>query len=350
MSHNCTVNTKTQAVEADFVLSPRISRHLWAIILAGGNGERTRTLTNRWMGRHIPKQYCAFVGSRSMLQHTMDRADALVKPERQRILIAKEHQHEARSQLADYWNERVILQPANRDTFPGIFLPLTHIYSQDMNATVIIYPSDHFIYPKKRFTQAVAGAVRAVEALPDRLMLIGAPADSPVQDYGWICPGSEIWRVGQYSAYTVKRFLEKPLKVNAVDAMIRGDLWNTFIIVVKASTLWQLGWNYFPETMYMFVRLFHAIGSSRENDVLETIYKIIPSQNFSTGLLSHATANIGVMPMNDVLWSDWGSEKRIVETLVQMGKQPNFPSPASILSSRIAHGTTRDSSCLNRYA
>jgi mannose-1-phosphate guanylyltransferase len=181
-------------------------------------------------------------------------------------------------------------------------------------------------------------------------MLIGARANSPEQDYGWICPGSEIWRGGQYSAYAVKRFQEKPLKTDAVDAMARGGLWNTFIIVVKANTLWQLGWNYSPETMYMFVRLFHAIGSDRENDVLEAIYKNMPSQNFSTGLLSHATDNIGVMPMNDVFWSDWGSEKRIVETLVKMGKQPNFPYPVSILNKQTTHATMRDSSYLNHYA
>ncbi|MEJ2246000.1 MAG: sugar phosphate nucleotidyltransferase [Acidobacteriota bacterium] len=350
MSVSYIVNERIHAEDAEFVPLPRTSRHLWAIILAGGNGERIHSLTNRWKGRHVPKQYCAFVGSRSMLQHTLDRADVLVEPEHQRILIARAHQHQARSQLADDWPGRIIVQPENRDTFPGIFLPLTHIYSQDVKATVIIYPSDHFIYPKKRFAHVVAGAVRAVEDLPERLLLIGAPADSPEQDYGWIYPGSEIWRSGKYSAYAVKRFLEKPLKRDAVDAMTRGGLWNTLIIVVKAHTLWQLGWNYFPETMYLFVRLFKAVGSCRESDVLESIYKVMPSQNFSTGFLTLATNHIGVMPMNDVLWSDWGSEKRIVETLVNMGKQPNFPYALPTLNRQTAHGTKFVSSSLNSHA
>ena len=47
---------------------------LQAVVLAGGDGERLRPLTERWLGHHTPKQYCSFVGTRSMLDHTLDRA------------------------------------------------------------------------------------------------------------------------------------------------------------------------------------------------------------------------------------------------------------------------------------
>ena len=56
------------------------SKPLWSIILAGGEGNRTRPFIEQWLGRHKPKQYCTFVGNRSMLQHTFDRADRLVRP------------------------------------------------------------------------------------------------------------------------------------------------------------------------------------------------------------------------------------------------------------------------------
>ena len=49
----------------------------WSIILAGGNGERMRPLTEQWLGYHKPKQFCSFVGKRSLLQHTWDRADQI---------------------------------------------------------------------------------------------------------------------------------------------------------------------------------------------------------------------------------------------------------------------------------
>ena len=54
---------------------------LWTIILSGGNGERLRSFVRRLFGRERPKQYCAFVGSRTMFQHTLDRASLLGRPE-----------------------------------------------------------------------------------------------------------------------------------------------------------------------------------------------------------------------------------------------------------------------------
>ena len=47
---------------------------VWSIVLAGGEGERVQPLVQRWLGQPKPKQYCAFVGTRSLLQHTLDRA------------------------------------------------------------------------------------------------------------------------------------------------------------------------------------------------------------------------------------------------------------------------------------
>jgi mannose-1-phosphate guanylyltransferase len=300
-------------------------RHLWSIILAGGNGDRMSDLIYRWMGRSIPKQYCAFTGSRSMLQHTLLRADRLGERSRQRTLIARAHENEARLQLADRSSKSIIIQPANRDTLPGIFLPLTDIYARDPQATVIIYPSDHFIYPLGNFTHMMERAVSAAEELPNLLVMIGARAESLELDYGWICPGEEVWRSGDFAVRTVEQFLEKPLLEHAAAARARGGLWNTMIMVVKAHTLWQLGRIHAPAILKHFERLHDVIGTSREESVLESIYETMPARNFSKDLLTPAANRIAVMPMENILWSDWGRKERVVETLNRIGKRPNFP-------------------------
>ena len=46
-------------------------------------------LIHRWLGGHRPKQYCTFVGARSMFQHTLDRADMLISPAH-RVTVAGE--------------------------------------------------------------------------------------------------------------------------------------------------------------------------------------------------------------------------------------------------------------------
>jgi mannose-1-phosphate guanylyltransferase len=50
------------------------------MVLAGGDGVRTKEFIRRWLGYEKPKQYCTFVGSRSMFQHTLDRAARLLQP------------------------------------------------------------------------------------------------------------------------------------------------------------------------------------------------------------------------------------------------------------------------------
>lgn len=76
-----------------------LTGRLWSVILAGGEGERMRSLIEQWLGSHKPKQYCTFVGTRSMLQHTVDRAASLTPPIRTVAVVAREHRLDAQSQL-----------------------------------------------------------------------------------------------------------------------------------------------------------------------------------------------------------------------------------------------------------
>jgi mannose-1-phosphate guanylyltransferase len=193
-------------------------------------------------------------------------------------------------------------------------------------ALICPIPSDHFIYPQKNFLRMMEHAVQAAEELPHMLVLIGAPADSPELDYGWIWPGQKVWRSGNYCVRRVQDFLEKPLRPCAERALACGALWNTVILVAKAQLLWRLGWIYALDILRLFERLFPAIGTPSEGSVVESIYATMPARNFSKDLLTPATNRIGVLPMKDVLWSDWGRKERIIDTLCRIGKEPNFAS------------------------
>jgi len=299
---------------------------LWAIVLAGGEGERVRPMIARWLGRHKPKQYCAFVGSRSMFQHTLDRAARLVHPERTATVIARGHRREAWSQLEGRVVGKVLLQPQNRDTAAGVFLPLTYIRAQDALATVVLFPSDHFVYPEVRFLEVVQRAVWAAEWLKDRVALLGAVPDSLEVEYGWIDPGRDLARspAGR-RVREARRFVEKPGLSEADALMASGALWNTLVLAVRVDTLWDLGWRCFPEMMPLFERLGDAIGTSREGRVLDAAYRDMPARNFSSGLLARVPDRLAVLELSGVLWSDWGKPSRIANTLRRIAKEPAFP-------------------------
>jgi mannose-1-phosphate guanylyltransferase len=308
------------------MVSPNLnSDQLWSIILAGGEGTRMTSLVHRWMGRPIPKQYCVFVGTRSMFQHTLDRATRLTPPNRIVTVVAHSYRPEGLAQLDGRGGSTILFQPANRDTAAVVFLPLTYIRARAPQATVVLYPSDHFVYPEDRFLEVVRHAVRIAESRPDRVVMLGVAPDRLELDYGWIQPGQSIADLPDGPVRAVRSFLEKPDAAQADAALRTGALWNTLVFAANIDLLWTLGWQCVPDMMPLFERLTEAIGGPEEGRVLEAIYRDIPAKNFSSDLLQRVPEKLAVIELTGVLWSDWGKPERIAETLRRIDRQPAFP-------------------------
>ena len=298
---------------------------LWSIILAGGEGKRTKPFIRRWLGRHKPKQYCAFVGTRSMLQHTVDRADRLAPPDRRIIVTKDAHDRRGWIQLSGRPPGMVIRQPSDRGTAAGIFLPITYVRAQDAAATVVVYPSDHFICPEEPFVDSVRRAVCAVEQLPDHLILLGVAPNRSESEYGWIWPDRVLGQVNGCCVQAVQRFQEKPDSEEARRAMTSGALWNTLVFAAKVETLWRLGRQCFPEVLARFEQIGDAIGLAVERAMVEHMYETMPVRNFSRDLLMRAPGQIATIELSGVVWSDWGKPQRIADTVMRLGIKPTFP-------------------------
>lgn len=303
----------------------RPSSSRWTIVLAGGEGTRMQPLVRRWLGVNRPKQYCAFVGSRSMFQHTVDRAALVTAPERIVAVVGRDHRDEIMTQLQGRTIGQVIYQPRNCETAAGLFLPLTYIHARAPGATVVIFPSDHFIHPEDRFLTAVRRITDVAQDMPDRLVLLGIRPDRLEMEYGWIMPGASLSSTEDTPIREVHSFLEKPNRTQAVDALRHGALWNTFVFAARAELLWQVGMRCFPDLMLRFERLKSVIGQPQEAHVLNTIYEDMPAYNLSTTLLQQAAGSAVVIELQDVLWSDWGQPARVAETLSRIGRAPAFP-------------------------
>ena len=306
------------------MISHNVSEHLWSIVLAGGEGERTRPFIEQWLGYPLPKQYCTFVGRRSMLQHTLDRAKQVTASAQRVTVVAKHHRQYAWTHTDQESDGQIILQPQNRDTAAGIFLPLTYIRAQNPHATVAIFPADHFVFPEDRFVETVEQAIKATDVFQDRVLLLGARPTCLELEYGWIEPSGPLGWVRGSVVRHVHAFHEKPDTLQGLAALSHGALWNTFIMTAKVETLWKLGWNCIPEVMEQFQILEAAIGTSQEGATLDAIYHDMPKRNFSSDLLATSPESIGVIELKDVLWSDWGQPYRIADTLRMVGKEPAF--------------------------
>ena len=298
-----------------------------AIVLAAGNGERLRAFTEQCFGFAWPKQYCTFVGTRSMFDHTVDRAAQWCLPSRITCVVAGHHRGVLASRPPRRTDGHFVFQPANRDTAPGILLGLSYVLHNAPDATVAVLPSDHFVYPEWRFVGALRAAAVAAETLPDRLILLGSPATSAEDEYGWILPGEALGRANGSPILSVRAFLEKPTPVQAQDAQRAGGVWNTFVIVAKAQTFWNVTAVALPHLVPYFSILREAIGTPDELAVLADIYETMPSHNYSSDVLECQSERTALLTLEGVTWSDWGRPERIMHTLTALGAHPPAPSP-----------------------
>jgi mannose-1-phosphate guanylyltransferase len=291
------------------------------IVLAAGEGKRLRPLVHRLRGDTLPKQYVNFVGRRSLLEHTFSRAERLFDPRRIFTVVSQDHLRypDVRRQLSARESHTVIVQPENKETAPGLLLPLAHLYKRHGDAVVAVFPSDHFIVEEELFMAHVALACRVVERHPRYLVLLGMEPWEPETDYGYIRPGNALKELASLGVRPVVQFREKP-NVDCARELIRaGGFWNTMVMVSKAKTLIDLVRDVSPRLRGFLKRVQKAIGTSREREAIVEAYRLIEPVNFSTGLLEVVArtdaSRLLVLPVRGVFWSDLGSERRLMRAL-----------------------------------
>src|SRR5262245_23794352 len=144
---------------------------LHAMIMAGGGGTRfwPRSRQKR------PKQFLALGGERTLLQQACDRVEAQVPPERTWIITGAAYVAETARQLPQLPSDRIVGEPAGRDTAACIALGAALVARTDPQATMIVTPADHVIEPVQEFRRAVHVAEQTVAEHPTALVTFGIP-------------------------------------------------------------------------------------------------------------------------------------------------------------------------------
>jgi hypothetical protein len=83
-----------------------------------------------------PKQFCAFVGGRSLLAHTRERLQPLFLDENTVFVLNQAHRMYYWRELSDVPWIRKLVQPLNRGTAPAIALAVLEILQRDPEGTI----------------------------------------------------------------------------------------------------------------------------------------------------------------------------------------------------------------------
>lgn len=305
---------------------------LWSIVLAGGEGLRLRSLTRRICGDERPKQYVPLVDSRSMLRHTLDRVARTISPERTIVSTRTSHGRYLDAELANSPAPRVLLQPADRGTAAGILYPAYWVYWHDPDATVAIFPSDHFILEEAAFMRHVMQVAAFVSQDPRWVVLLGAQPDGPELEYGWIIPGGQIDGTGANPIWHVEQFCEKPSRERARASLRAGGLWNTLVAVSKVTILLDAGRQYLPALSDRLAHLKPFVGTEDERWATQQAYALAPEANFSRAILEPCPSCLAVSRLPALTWSDWGTPRGVLRSLASANVEPPWRSDLESLT------------------
>lgn len=294
----------------------------WALILAGGDGTRLRSLTTQIVGDARPKQFCPLFDSETLLDRTCRRADFLFRFDRQVVAVSRPHAPYYAYLAQRLLPFRLVEQPVNRDTAPAILYSLLRIADLAGDAPIAILPSDHYVSDDLAFMNHVGSALQAVQARADIVVLLGIEPSFPETEYGWIEAGAIPLPIAGDPVFPVRRFWEKPTAALAQQLKARGCLWNSFVMVGWLSTFLHLIRTNAPELHVAFEPVVRALGSPGEAAALERVYARLPAMSFSDCVLVPEPAGLAVLPVKGIYWSDWGNPSRVVACLRHSGRRP----------------------------
>jgi mannose-1-phosphate guanylyltransferase len=303
------------------------AEHEWAVILAGGDGTRLKSLTRKIAGDERPKQFCSVLGGATLLEETQRRAALELAKERTLYVVNGIHQPFYASILAGEPAENLVVQPRNAGTAPAILYGLLRIAAVDPQAVVAFFPSDHYISDDAKFMAHIRAGLDTARLRGDLVILLGVEPESPEVEYGWIEPAPA--DKGSAKIFRVRRFWEKPNQVLAQVLQLRGCLWNSFVMAASVRALLDIIESAIPDLYRAFARLSPLFGTRAEAKAMSKLYSRLGEVNFSHRVLALRPDQLAVLKVTGVRWNDLGEPSRVMASLHMCGVRPHWVESAA---------------------
>ncbi len=284
-----------------------MGNQIYALILAGGSGERFWPLSRR----ALPKQLLRLVSQNALLEETVKRIAAWIPPERILVLTNIDQEKGVRALLKDIPSQNIVAEPAKRDTAAAMALGTGWVALRDHAATMIVLPADHVIADEKAFKNTMLQAVAVAEETGS-LVTIGIKPTWACPGFGYIEQGEPVqWKHRADSVRHVVRFREKP-NVDLAESFVRKGhfRWNAGMFVWSVPTVLSEFNRHTPELAH-FISQLRAPGKFAE--VLRESFSKLPRVSFDYAIMEKADRVLVVEAQFD--WDDVGSWTAVAKYL-----------------------------------
>lgn len=254
-------------------------RHLWGIVIRGAPDEAGALGHYSPVAERVPGLHRSL--SRRF-RRTLERVSRLIPPERLLTMLVRGDDPAFDADLRALGAHHVV-QPDWRGSAPEVFLAALRIAREDPHATVALLPWDHLADHEGTFMHCVGRAARAVDARPDLVVVIGAPASRGARAPAWIEAGDPIDGLEALAVRAVRRFVTHPSASERAMLTETGGLLATRVLVAKIPALLALGRARLPEVLETLEPLEEVAGP--EEDLLrEAIYECMPQADVASAL------------------------------------------------------------------
>ncbi len=276
----------------------------WAVIMAGGIGERFWPLSTP----EHPKQLLPFgKNGNTLLQESINRILPLVPKEN--IWLATSNELKPIFVSHQYLpEEQIIAEPCRKNTAGCLAYVMAHLIAKlgdgAEDIVMAVLTADQLIEPVDGFVQTVSVIMDYV-AKENVLGIIGIPPTRPETGFGYIEAGENVYKKDEVQIYTVNKFHEKPNIQTAEQYVKAGNyLWNSGMFFWKVKTFLDEIQKTSPAHWEAIQQMSEKIQQQKIDEVY-TIFQHLPDISIDYALMEH-TGNI-VMAKGIFQWDDLGS-------------------------------------------
>jgi mannose-1-phosphate guanylyltransferase/mannose-6-phosphate isomerase len=224
--------------------TPMTSPIIHPVILCGGSGTRLWPLSRK----SYPKQFARLMGNESLFQSSVRRVKApgyaaplVITGEPFRFIVTEQLAAIEMDAMAQ------LIEPQGRNTAPAVLAAALWLAKRDLDAMMLVTPSDHVIPDATEFRRAVEAALPRAQA--GDLITFGITPLRAETGYGWL----ELAQGADATAslpQSLVRFVEKPDLGRAQAMLAAGNfLWNAGIFLFTARTVLDAYRTHAPQLM-----------------------------------------------------------------------------------------------------
>jgi mannose-1-phosphate guanylyltransferase len=283
-----------------------------AVVLAGGSGTRFWPRSRRLK----PKQVLQLEGDRTMIQRTVDRLEDLLAGHENWVITNGDLYDVIAEQLPSVLPERILKEPAARNTAPACALAAFLLGKSDPDTIIGVFPADHTIGNIARFHMILRAGIKLAASGP-KIVVLGTPPTRAETGYGYIEMGAAVTptTVGGEAIplRRVRRFTEKPDALTARQFLRSGNYaWNSGIFLWSARTLMVAIKEHSPKMAPLLQRIADAWGTPDFDRVFAELYPQCESISIDYAVLEPRSAKgeeqseLYCLPA-DFAWNDLGS-------------------------------------------